>query len=99
MNLSNIFEYMDKKLFTETAEKLIQRLEDDGRIGYWNLMVPRRISGIFPSEVRYLSKLSQQLTEDEDRKSVVQEEKAIREERRRRSKTKYKRVDVNRNSL
>ncbi|HLT88760.1 MAG TPA: DUF3419 family protein [Sphingobacterium sp.] len=66
MNLSNIFEYMDKKLFTETAEKLIQRLEDDGRIGYWNLMVPRRISGIFPSEVRYLSKLSQQLTEDDD---------------------------------
>jgi len=66
MNLSNIFEYMDKSLFTETAEKLIKLLADCGRIGYWNLMVPRRISGIFPSEVRYLSKLSQQLTADDN---------------------------------
>lgn len=66
MNLSNIFEYMDKSLFKETAEKLIQVLEEGGRIGYWNLMVPRRISGIFPSEIHYLSSLSRELTEEDN---------------------------------
>ena len=66
MNLSNIFEYMDKGLFKETAGKLIHVLEEDGRVGYWNLMVPRRISGIFPSEIRYLSSLSRELTEEDN---------------------------------
>lgn len=66
MNLSNIFEYMDKNLFKETAGKLIQQLEEDGRIGYWNLMVPRRISGIFPSEMQYLSSLSRELSEEDN---------------------------------
>lgn len=66
MNLSNIFEYMDKKLFTETAEKLLQRLKNDGRMAYWNLMVPRRISSIFPAEIHYMNTLSQALTEEDN---------------------------------
>jgi len=63
MNLSNIFEYMDSRLSQATAGKLLPLLADGGRIGYWNLMVHRRISGIFPSEVRHLDKLSAALTE------------------------------------
>lgn len=66
MNLSNIFEYMDKGLFKKTAEKLIELLEDGGRMGYWNLMVPRRISAIFPSEMRYMDILSQELTGEDN---------------------------------
>lgn len=62
MNLSNIFEYMNKNLFRETAKKLIQLLQDNGRMAYWNLMVLRHISGIFPSEMRYMSALSHELT-------------------------------------
>lgn len=66
MNLSNIFEYMEKKLFAETAEKLLQRLKNDGKMAYWNLMVPRRISDVFPSEISYMSPLSQELSEEDN---------------------------------
>lgn len=66
MNLSNIFEYMDKSLFRSTAEKLLANLNDKGRMAYWNLMVPRRISGVFPSEVRYLASLSSQLSQEDN---------------------------------
>lgn len=44
MNLSNIFEYMPKDLFQETAEKLIGGLSESGKMVYWNLMVRRRCS-------------------------------------------------------
>ncbi len=46
MNLSNIFEYMDTELFNKTANSLIQGLSKNGKLVYWNLMVPRRISKI-----------------------------------------------------
>ena len=53
MNLSNIFEYMDIKTFTESAQALIKGTNNNGRLAYWNLMVPRRISKIFPRKASW----------------------------------------------
>jgi S-adenosylmethionine-diacylglycerol 3-amino-3-carboxypropyl transferase len=58
MNLSNIFEYMNKELFSSTASSLLEGTVDGGRLGYWNLMVPRRISGTFPEKAKYQKELS-----------------------------------------
>ena len=62
MNLSNVFEYMDATIFKQTAESLINGTENDGRLAYWNLMVPRRISELYPEKVNYQKELSQELT-------------------------------------
>ena len=62
MNMSNIFEYMDDRLFAETASKLVESLTENGRIAYWNLMVPRRISDVLPKKTAYLKELSMQLS-------------------------------------
>lgn len=62
MNLSDIFEYMDNKIFTATAEALVKGTERNGKLAYWNLMVPRMISEIFPKKVQYEKELSLALT-------------------------------------
>lgn len=62
MNLSDIFEYMDADLFRETACALVAGTEKDGRLGYWNLMVPRRISQILPENTEYMQGESERLT-------------------------------------
>lgn len=62
MNLSNIFEYMDKNLFAAVAGELINGTAPGGRLAYWNLMVPRRISEIRPDKAGYLEELSASLT-------------------------------------
>jgi S-adenosylmethionine-diacylglycerol 3-amino-3-carboxypropyl transferase len=62
MNLSDIFEYMDAGLFGETARTLVAGTEKDGRLGYWNLMVPRRISQIVPESVEYMETEAERLT-------------------------------------
>src|SRR5690606_13072785 len=62
MNLSNIFEYMDRRQFSTAAEELLPHLAGGGRMAYWNLMVPRRISQDFPHSVRYLDSLSEKLS-------------------------------------
>ncbi|MBI3510112.1 MAG: DUF3419 family protein [Bacteroidetes bacterium] len=63
MNLSNIFEYMDEKHFASTAEELIAGTQQGGKLAYWNLMVPRRISGNFPEKVSYEKETSLALME------------------------------------
>jgi S-adenosylmethionine-diacylglycerol 3-amino-3-carboxypropyl transferase len=63
MNLSNIFEYMDADLFAKTAQQLIDATEPGGKLAYWNLMVPRRISSTFPERATYQESLSRQLSE------------------------------------
>ncbi|MGI8583237.1 MAG: DUF3419 family protein [Chitinophagaceae bacterium] len=63
MNLSNIFEYMDRQLFATTAQELIKGTDKDGNLAYWNLMVDRRMSEIFPEKIKYEKALSQRLTE------------------------------------
>lgn len=62
MNLSNIFEYMNKEVFEQTAVDLADSLEKDGRMAYWNLMVPRRLSAAVPETLMYLENLSTELT-------------------------------------
>jgi S-adenosylmethionine-diacylglycerol 3-amino-3-carboxypropyl transferase len=63
MNLSDIFEYLSPEDYSAAALKLTERAEQGCRIAYWNLMVPRRISGTFPQKVSYAKELSQALTE------------------------------------
>ena len=63
MNLSNIFEYMNAELFAETAGKLFAAVKQGGRLVYWNLMVPRRISQIFPEQLEHLQALSESLAQ------------------------------------
>lgn len=65
MNLSNIFEYMDSELFAKTAKQLIDATEKGGKLAYWNLMVPRRISAQFPEKVAYLERTSKQLSAED----------------------------------
>lgn len=62
MNLSDIFEYMDAGLFRETARALVAGTEKYGRLGYWNLMVPRRIAQILPESVAYMQTEAESLT-------------------------------------
>jgi len=45
-NLSNIFEYMDKEIFANTASSLKEIANPGARMSYWNLMVQREISSI-----------------------------------------------------
>ncbi|MEW6468330.1 MAG: DUF3419 family protein [Bacteroidota bacterium] len=63
MNLSNIFEYMSRDLFRNTAEELLNGSVAGGRLAYWNLMVPRRISALVPEKAEYLQSLSASLSE------------------------------------
>ncbi len=62
MNLSNIFEYMDGRVFEATAGELAGGTLKDGKFAYWNLMVPRKISNLFPQSVVCEESLSQALT-------------------------------------
>jgi len=62
MNLSNIFEYMDAITFRVAAELLAKGLAENGKMAYWNLMVPRRISERIPERVEYRQALSESLT-------------------------------------
>ena len=50
MNLSNIFEYMNKPTFHEVAKSFAHNCLPKGRIAYWNLMVPRSIATEFPEQ-------------------------------------------------
>lgn len=43
-NLSNIFEYMDIKTFNHVSSSLLNSSEEQAKMAYWNLMVPRMIS-------------------------------------------------------
>lgn len=61
MNLSNIFEYMDIQTFRKAAKKLESGLSTGGRIAYWNLMVPRRISALQGTKLTWLESLSSTL--------------------------------------
>ena len=61
MNMSDIFEYMDDALFKSTAASLLKGTVSGGKIAYWNLMVPRKISGILPEKAEYLG-ISKKLT-------------------------------------
>lgn len=62
MNLSDIFEYMNNDLFRKTAKQLVDATETGGRIAYWNLMVPRKISEADAGRSECLQELSNRLS-------------------------------------
>ncbi len=62
MNLSDIFEYMDTKIFEEIGKSLHAGLNENGTIGYWNLMVPRRLSKDLPTLFEFNEVISKELT-------------------------------------
>lgn len=62
MNLSDIFEYMDAATFRSVADSILKISNPGCRIGYWNLLVPRRVSQVLPERVEFLEKLSSELT-------------------------------------
>lgn len=64
MNMSNIFEYMPQDVFKNTGAGLVAGLNQSGRIAYWNLMVPRRLSKAF-HELEYKKELSHELTAED----------------------------------
>lgn len=61
MNLSNIFEYPDKEQFAGLAAKLHAGLNRGGKVAYWNLMVHRQLSDLFPESLRHLTDISETL--------------------------------------
>lgn len=62
MNLSDIFEYMDPNTFTQIGNSLHAGLNENGTIGYWNLMVPRVLSTDLPKQFQLNQELSNELT-------------------------------------
>lgn len=61
MNLSNIFEYMDTETFNTASGKLAGALAPGGRLAYWNLMVPRKLSDL-DRGIHYKHNLSESLS-------------------------------------
>lgn len=61
MNLSNIFEYMNRNTFVNTAVALVAGLAPNGRVAYWNLLVPRTLSRLGNVPVTRLDRLSETL--------------------------------------
>ena len=45
-NLSNIFEYMPPDVFAGVTKDIVDNASPGARLVYWNLMVPRRMSGV-----------------------------------------------------
>ncbi|GAB4143484.1 MAG: hypothetical protein Fur0041_18560 [Bacteroidia bacterium] len=54
---------MDVSTARSVAGALIAGAEKDARLAYWNLMVPRKLSSYFNSELTYSKELSEELTE------------------------------------
>jgi S-adenosylmethionine-diacylglycerol 3-amino-3-carboxypropyl transferase len=65
MNLSNIFEYLDKKTFKTVADALVNGSNGNAKLAYWNLMVPRKIAELFPKTVINQKDISQKLTQQD----------------------------------
>ncbi len=59
-NLSNIFEYMNRELFTEVVRSLVDHGTTGARYAYWNLMVPRKMHEV-NEEISYEAELSAKL--------------------------------------
>jgi S-adenosylmethionine-diacylglycerol 3-amino-3-carboxypropyl transferase len=62
MNLSDIFEYMNNDRFRKTAKQLVEATDSGGRLAYWNLMVPRKISEAVKDKSHYKEELSTRLS-------------------------------------
>lgn len=61
MNLSNIFEYMSDTEFAHKSASLSKGLLPDGRMAYWNLMIPRYLENV-QADLNYHKSLSKALS-------------------------------------
>lgn len=62
MNLSDIFEYMNTELFEQIGTELHAGLNENGKVAYWNLMVPRKLSEQLPALFEYQKENAERLT-------------------------------------
>ena len=60
-NLSDIFEYMDMSTFKAAIKNFYDGASRTARFAYWNFMVSRRMSAIFPMHFSYQKELSNRL--------------------------------------
>jgi S-adenosylmethionine-diacylglycerol 3-amino-3-carboxypropyl transferase len=54
-NLSDIFEYMDERVFAEVYGSILDAANPGARLVYWNMMVPRRMPSVFAGRVTRLA--------------------------------------------
>src|SRR5690606_7363018 len=55
-NLSNVFEYMSPAEFKYLSMGWMPHIPQGSKLGYWNLMAYRVLSGIVPEAIRYKSR-------------------------------------------
>lgn len=60
-NLSNIFEYLPSETCAGIGRKLAEGASQNSRFAYWNLMVPRKLSGMLPGLFQFNKERSQSL--------------------------------------
>jgi S-adenosylmethionine-diacylglycerol 3-amino-3-carboxypropyl transferase len=65
-NLSNIFEYMPREIAEATVTKLAAKSEHGARFAFWNLMVPRSLENLVPTQFRYEREQSEQFTKNDN---------------------------------
>lgn len=53
-NLSDIFEYMDERIFSEVYGSIVDAANSGARLVYWNMMVPRRMPPAHATRVERL---------------------------------------------
>lgn len=53
-NLSDVFEYMDERLFARVYGDVLRAANPGARLVYWNMMAPRRVPPPFAGRVRRL---------------------------------------------
>ena len=57
-NLSDIFEYLDEETTRAVVADLLDTAAPNARFAYWNMMVPRQASVLFPDRLTFLKDLS-----------------------------------------
>ncbi len=60
-NLSDIFEYMNPRLFSECAKDILNCATRGARVAYYNMLVPRSLHGIDSARFVHKAELSQAL--------------------------------------
>lgn len=60
-NLSDIFEYMDPALFSEVLSGIVGHSAPGSRLGYWNMLAPRRADEVLPDRLVHLDEPSKEL--------------------------------------
>lgn len=60
-NLSDIFEYMDPALFAEVLAGIVKHSAPGSRLGYWNMLAPRRAADTLPDRLNHLAEPSREL--------------------------------------